>query len=230
MIQDLQKEKSQKQRLVKELCTVAKHEFRSHGHDIDRVDRDSTEDLSASTSNIHEADTSTTSQHQAAAEMTNLKCLVVGDGASGKTCLTYRHIHKKFLQGYIPTVFDKYTTRTTVVIDDVSTEVQVSLWDTAGQEAYDRVRLLTYPESDVVLILYSTTSYSTLDNVLCKWLPEIRHHLREIPCILVGTKADSAAMEEAKVSRYILDSLLFFDQEQDSLFLGNSCLDLSMSM
>ena len=33
--------------------------------------------------------------------------------------------------------------------------VELALWDTAGQEEYDRLRPLSYPESDVVLIVFS---------------------------------------------------------------------------
>jgi small GTP-binding protein len=43
--------------------------------------------------------------------------------------------------------------------------VELALWDTAGQENYDRLRPLSYPNADVVLICFSVDSPDSLDNV-----------------------------------------------------------------
>lgn len=37
-----------------------------------------------------------------------LKILLLGDGAIGKTCLLIRYAKQEFPVSYIPTVFDKY--------------------------------------------------------------------------------------------------------------------------
>lgn len=71
-----------------------------------------------------------------------------------------------------------------------SKAVNLSLWDTAGQEDYDRLRPLSYPHTDVFLVAYSVTSPHSFQNVKSKWLPEIAHHAPGIPIILVGTKSD----------------------------------------
>tara|TARA_B110000208_G_C11641934_1_gene384801 strand:- start:441 stop:797 length:357 start_codon:yes stop_codon:yes gene_type:complete len=64
------------------------------------------------------------------------------------------------------------------------------LWDTAGQEDYDRLRPLSYPNTDVFLVTFALTSKTSLDNVKQKWLVEIRHHCPKAPFVLVGTKQD----------------------------------------
>ena len=64
------------------------------------------------------------------------------------------------------------------------------LWDTAGQEDYDRLRPLSYPQTDVFLVCYSIISRSSYENVRTKWIPEIKHHVPEAPFMLVGTKKD----------------------------------------
>ena len=43
--------------------------------------------------------------------------------------------------------------------------VELALWDTAGQEDYDRLRPLSYPDSHVILICFAVDSPDSLDNV-----------------------------------------------------------------
>ncbi len=64
----------------------------------------------------------------------------------------------------------------------------LSLWDTAGGADYDRLRPLSYPQTDVLILAYSVVSPSSFDNVSSKWLPEIRHHATHAP-VLPGNKA-----------------------------------------
>ena len=52
----------------------------------------------------------------------------------------------------------------------------LGLFDTAGQEDYDRLRPLSYPETDVFLVCFSVVSPSSFENVKEKWYPEIKHH------------------------------------------------------
>jgi Ras homolog gene family, member A len=46
--------------------------------------------------------------------------------------------------------------------------VELALWDTAGQEEYDRLRPLSYPETDLLLVCFAIDCPSSLDNVLEK--------------------------------------------------------------
>ena len=69
-------------------------------------------------------------------------------------------------------------------------QVELALWDTPGVEGYDRLRPLSYPDTDVFLVCFSLVSPATLENVVLKWVPEVQHFCPKTPMILVGTKLD----------------------------------------
>ncbi|KAI0029411.1 P-loop containing nucleoside triphosphate hydrolase protein [Vararia minispora EC-137] len=122
------------------------------------------------------------------------KLVVVGDGGCGKTCLLIVYAENRFPEAYIPTVFENYVTQ--VPFDGKI--VELALWDTAGQEEYDRLRPLSYPESDVILIVFSVDFPVSLGNVQDKWYPEVAHFCEGTPLILVGTKADLRGDEQTR--------------------------------
>ncbi|KAM6075538.1 rho-related GTP-binding protein RhoF-like [Chlamydotis macqueenii] len=115
-----------------------------------------------------------------------VKVVVVGDGGCGKTSLLLAFAKGDFPKGYVPTVFEKYTASLRVGGEPVT----VHLWDTAGQEDYDRLRPLSYSGADVVLICFDVTDPSSYDNVLTKWYPEVNHFCKGVPVLLVGCKTD----------------------------------------
>ncbi|KAF6774896.1 hypothetical protein AHF37_05510 [Paragonimus kellicotti] len=114
------------------------------------------------------------------------KLVIVGDGACGKTCLLIVFSKDQFPEVYVPTVFENYVAD----IEVDGKQVELALWDTAGQEDYDRLRPLSYPDTDVILMCFSIDSTDSRDNILEKWYSEVKHFCPNVPIILVGNKKD----------------------------------------
>ncbi|KAJ2971145.1 hypothetical protein NUW58_g9498 [Xylaria curta] len=94
------------------------------------------------------------------------KLVVVGDGGCGKTCLLISYSQGYFPEKYVPTVFENYITYPTH--QQSGKTVELALWDTAGQEEYDRLRPLSYPETDLIFVCFAIDCPNSLDNVLDK--------------------------------------------------------------
>lgn len=159
--------------------------------------------------------------------MRSIKCVVIGDGAVVKTSLLISYTTNTFPQDYVPTVFDNYTTTISLKDPNVTENLnnssttgtethsgptsthsnehlrvfKLNLWDTAGQEEYDRLRPLSYPQTDIFLICFAITEKNSFRNVCDKWLPELKlnsniennslfTNFNKLPILLVGTKSD----------------------------------------
>ncbi|KAJ2301179.1 hypothetical protein IWW55_003797 [Coemansia sp. RSA 2706] len=120
--------------------------------------------------------------------ITRRKAVVIGDGACGKTCLLHVFRVGRFPSDnrYIPTIFDTWVAD--MEVD--GTSIELALWDTAGQEDFDRLRFLCYPDANVVIICFSVDQPDSLANVADKWHPEVEQNAPRAPVILVGLKLD----------------------------------------
>ncbi|KAL9646217.1 hypothetical protein ABK040_008090 [Willaertia magna] len=117
------------------------------------------------------------------------KVVIVGDGAVGKTCLLLSFTDNEFDENHVPTVVDNKIQR--VKYNDEF--IDLNLWDTAGQEEFENLRLLAYPDTNLFLVCFSVVNPDSLDNIKTLWLKEIKEKgeaMKRAHCLLVGTKSD----------------------------------------
>ncbi|KAK9706747.1 hypothetical protein RND81_07G149500 [Saponaria officinalis] len=121
-----------------------------------------------------------------------IKCVTVGDGAVGKTCMLISYTSNTFPTDYVPTVFDNFSAN--VVVD--GSTVNLGLWDTAGQEDYNRLRPLSYRAADVFLLAFSLISKASYENVYKKWIPELKHYAPNVPIVLIDLREDKEFLKD----------------------------------
>ncbi|XP_061626256.1 rho-related GTP-binding protein RhoU-like isoform X1 [Phyllopteryx taeniolatus] len=125
-----------------------------------------------------------------------VNCVLVGDGAVGKSSLVISYTTNGYPARYVPTAFDNFTA--VVAVD--GTPVGLQLCDMAGQkwgigdgsinDELERLRPLCYRNADVFLLCYSVVRPTSFRNLTRRWVPEIRRHCPGAPLVLVGTQLD----------------------------------------
>jgi Ras-related C3 botulinum toxin substrate 1 len=105
-------------------------------------------------------------------QMKYIKAVVVGDGAVGKTSLLLSYTTNAFPGDHIPTVFDHYSTN--LMVEDQ--QINLQLWDTAGQEEYKKFRSCSYPQTDIFILCFSLVSQISLQNIQNMWIPELSQY------------------------------------------------------
>ncbi|XP_029108041.1 rho-related GTP-binding protein RhoH-like [Scleropages formosus] len=115
-----------------------------------------------------------------------IKCVLVGDSAVGKTALLVRFTSETFPDSYKPTVYENMGVE--VFMDGV--QVDLGLWDTAGDDSFRNIRPMSYQRADVVLLCYSVANRNSFASVQHRWIAEVRNHLPHVPVLVVATQTD----------------------------------------
>ncbi|KAJ1551165.1 hypothetical protein HK096_002774 [Nowakowskiella sp. JEL0078] len=100
---------------------------------------------------------------------------------SGKTSLLLRYVKNTFYELYNPTVEETYT---------LDSEPDTEFVDTAGAEAFDRLRPFSYTGATDVIVCFAINKPETFKEIEEKWIPEVKYFCGDIPMVLVGLKKD----------------------------------------
>jgi len=128
--------------------------------------------------------------------MPTLKIVAIGDIKCGKTSLLLSYASNTFVGQYTPTVYDHY--QTSAMVDGENSALH--LWDTSGQDDFDRIRPLCFQDADVFLLCFSVVSRSSFENLQRKWASSVTRFVANPALLLVGLKNDLRE-ESAALSR-----------------------------
>ncbi|ELP90561.1 rab17, putative [Entamoeba invadens IP1] len=132
-------------------------------------------------------------------ETLQLKIIVIGEPNVGKTSTIRKYCHGVFDQLYRPTIGVDFAVKMTTVDDK---DVELRLWDIAGQEKYIAMTRVYYNGAHGAIIMYDLTNPETF-NATDRWKDDLENKVKfneqSIPALLVGNKAD--ALTEAELKR-----------------------------
>ncbi|TGZ63086.1 hypothetical protein CRM22_007082 [Opisthorchis felineus] len=118
-----------------------------------------------------------------------LKFLIVGDAATGKTCLLRWFLAGNFKEESLHTIGVEFGTK---VVQVDGKPVKLQIWDTAGQERFQCVTRSYYRGAAGALVVYDVNDRGSFNSVR-KWMSSVRDlALPNICIILVGNKVDLA--------------------------------------
>eukprot|EP00924_Labyrinthula_sp_SR-Ha-C_P009487 maker-scaffold_2-snap-gene-25.65-mRNA-1 protein AED:0.00 eAED:0.00 QI:132/1/1/1/1/1/3/133/233 len=102
----------------------------------------------------------------------SIKIVIVGDGAIGKTTLLKAYMNPnsywEYMEEYKPTVLENFYIK--IPIQDE--EYIMDIWDTAGQEDLNNIRIKAYPNTDLFLLCFDASNYSSFANLKGVWFNE----------------------------------------------------------
>uniref|UniRef100_A0A1A9UGT0 GTP-binding nuclear protein n=1 Tax=Glossina austeni TaxID=7395 RepID=A0A1A9UGT0_GLOAU len=114
------------------------------------------------------------------------KCVLVGDGGTGKTTFVKRHTTGEFDRKYIATLGVEVHP---LVFHTSRGPILFNIWDTAGQEKYGGLRDCYYVQAQCAILMFDTTSRVTYANV-ANWHRDLIRVCQDIPIVLCGNKVD----------------------------------------
>jgi GTPase SAR1 family protein len=119
--------------------------------------------------------------------MKHLRCVVVGDIPIGKICLFLTSITNAFPSEYLKKPFNNFSVnaRGQGLTDQIT-----SFGTLKGEGNCNKLRPLTYPQTDVFMILLSLVEPKSLENVQNEWISELQQDCPNTSSILVETKSD----------------------------------------
>merc|ERR1712154_81143 len=80
-------------------------------------------------------------------------------------------------------------------------KIRLDLWDTAGQEEFDRIRPLSYRNANYFILCFAVNSQTSFESITQKWVPEIKHHAPGRGFMLVALKSDlECVIDKSKIN------------------------------
>jgi small GTP-binding protein len=126
-------------------------------------------------------------------EQVQLKLLIIGESGVGKSSILQRFIDNQFHGAFSSTIGIDFRAKT-ITVKGVDVELQI--WDTAGQEKFFAITKSYYRGADGIFLVFDLSNVSTFKHVE-KWVSVIRNQTRgSVPVMVIGNKKDLLSEEE----------------------------------
>lgn len=145
----------------------------------------------------------------------HIKLIVIGDSMVGKTSLVNTYIYGRPELHHFSTIGIDYHCKR---INHPDFNINLHIWDTAGQEKFRTVVNSFYRGSDAVIIVFDKGNQKSFDNVT-EWIKDINDKTTNASIIIVGNKCDKYIED----IRYKIDPLLL--EYDNSQYLETSVLE-----
>lgn len=119
-------------------------------------------------------------------DIPTFKCVLVGDGGTGKTTFVKRHMTGEFEKRYVATLGVEVHP---LVFHTNRGPIRFNVWDTAGQEKFGGLRDGYYIQGQCAIVMFDVTSRVTYKNVP-NWHRDLIRVCENIPIVLCGNKVD----------------------------------------
>ncbi|MFX1390250.1 MAG: Rab family GTPase, partial [Promethearchaeota archaeon] len=131
----------------------------------------------------------------------NLKIIIIGEPAVGKTSLVKKFISKEFTQDY------KSSIGTNIFIKTINLknfgEFTIQLWDIAGQERWTMMRNSYYAGAKGVIVVGDLTRKNTFEQIVNFWFPDIKKYCEFAPIVLIANKCDlDKKLDDVEINTY----------------------------
>lgn len=117
----------------------------------------------------------------------SVQCAIIGDSGTGKTTLLENLGHRTKLEELDDSIFCKFEAGVTTRSGEL---VKISYTECSCFDEHSRLRSLSYKNSQVIFICYSTIDRSSFENAVLQWFPEVNFVVPTIPVYIIGTKSD----------------------------------------
>ena len=123
-------------------------------------------------------------------EKRKMDIILIGDSQVGKTSMLKQFDKKQFNKEAISTIGVDYINRKFKPKADPEKEINVKVWDTAGQDRFRNLTYQMYRQADGIIIVFDKTKKDTFAGVR-QWIQSIYKNAKpSLPLILVGNKKD----------------------------------------
>ena len=152
--------------------------------------------------------------------LTSIKLVLLGDSGVGKTSIVSQYVSGKCSDSVKPTIGAAFVTKELTIGGQ---QIELLIWDTAGQEVYRGLAPMYYRSALIAIIVYDITRSQSFDSV-AYWIKELKTNVDGNIVILVcGNKTDldeQRVIESATAQKSAIESGALYTETSASSGAG----------